>query len=269
MHGDSSTGVVSVLIGFKYHGNHHNRQTLPSTEIDLYMMRNMATQMKSDKIIIITDLVENPSTSKYTKMIVEGKVDDKILTMIDDMKSCGQYFKYSSWENASTLISSATKNATKVFFYMSCHGIEGNMLLPVSGAVVPSAIRKVAIPRSDPNLNCFIVMDCCESTGLSLPFVYKGRDYRTNTLDNIIQSKVILVTSSTIGTKSVSRSRGSDFTVELVKMMKKTKSVAQIFSSIECMSVFSTFPEFRLWGWIYGVSINAYVEDNCIVIERT
>lgn len=256
-----------ILIGFKYQGNYPERERLPSTEMDLYVAYKFAMKCKPNNILVITDVVNNPNAKLYISKVIEGKIPEDFLCFIDDIKDAKHYVEYKSKKQLITLLDNVVNMSDNVFLYISSHGLNGEILLPKKSSITNKELRNIIIPRSDKSLKYLVVVDCCQFNGSFLPFSVKYGDYRTNNLDAITETNVILFSSSNITGRSISRYTGSDFTMKFFDIIEKTKDVIDIIKQTDCY-VFSTNIIFKLWLWIYGYEIDVKLENNCIVVER-
>src|SRR3972149_1864954 len=123
---------ISILIGFCYDNIEKNK--LPGIVIDLYLAYKMSLQMKSDQIIIITDLNKDQNTIILLNAITEGIVDAGILNFIENIKK---------------------KNIFNNF-------------------------RDIILINSNKKSEIFIVMDCCNGSGLWLPYKLENNHYYLN-----------------------------------------------------------------------------------------
>ena len=130
----------------------------------------------------------------------------------------------------------------------------------------------------------FIVMDCCNSNGLDLPYHLKDGVGRLLRGENhiFIGARIICVSSTMKDEQSIASRDGSIFSRSLFLNMRSKQRSLKILSKLiddECSSKFSqtttvhiSHPNLKfLWPWIYGnynlvMSINNF--KNIILIER-
>ncbi len=152
---------VCIIIGFNYNNQINDdkskdRTFLPGIIVDLYQAYKLAKQMKSDKIIIITDIIKDSNTKYLMNAMIKATVDANILTFIEQIKKEGIYYCYINNINLIDLVLSVINDCDKLFFYYTGHMIDGNILFPHnnigvslvkrsllnSGAKLPSLVKR-------------------------------------------------------------------------------------------------------------------------------
>lgn len=267
MRNSSSRKTVSIIICFCYSKN-DSIETLPSTDMDLFMSYNVAKKIDSKNIFVITDVNENPRMSKYTKKIVDGEVDGRILDLIDDLKDSGHYIGYENRKKTIRDIETKIKGADRLFLYISCHGVSGNIILPDDDKISSEDLRKVLTENTNRKCKIFSIIDCCDFTGLYMPLVFRNGDYRSNKPYIVCTQSILIFLSSTLGNRSLSRRSGSDFTVSVLNKIEPCITMSEMKREVEGINIFSSFPEMALWTWVFGFKITAKIEGNCILVEK-
>jgi hypothetical protein len=130
----------------------------------------------------------------------------------------------------------------------------------------------------------FIVMDCCNSNGLDLPFQMKDAIYRLtpNDIHTFVSQEIICISSTMLDEHSIASRDGSIFTRSLFfNLRQQHVSLHDLISIVgmECSSRFSqtttihsSYPNLKyIWSWVYGpnrilVSINNF--NNTIIIDK-
>ena len=127
--------------------------------------------------------------------------------------------------------------------------------------------REILINSVSEDCKMFIVMDCCNSNGLGLPFQLIDGVYRLTPSDehDFVSQEIICVSSTMSDEHSIASRDGSIFTRSLFYNLKHHHIYLYDLIDIvgkECSSRFtqtttvhSSYPNLKyLWSWIYGKS---------------
>src|SRR3989304_6778972 len=125
---------ISILIGFCYDNIEKNK--LPGIVIDLYLAYKMSLQMKSDQIIIITDLNKDQNTIILLNAITEGIVDAGILNFIENIKKKNIYHKFTDKFFLVELLETLVKCMDQIFIYYTGHLFKDNIILPNNNNII-------------------------------------------------------------------------------------------------------------------------------------
>lgn len=259
-----------ILIGFEYDKN-NKFLGLPGIIIDLYQMYKIGTNIAPDNIFIITDIERNPKTKILKNAVLEGIVDENILDFIDDIKESHKYIKYCNLNNFIQNIINIYKNSKQIVLYFTGHCISGNIILPDNTSLSYEDLLNILITYTNINAEILIIMDCCESTDMGLPYMLqlkiKSSIYRLTSNKNKIfpKQKIIYISSSIKDENSISHKDGSFFTRVLYKQFKnKNSSLVSILNIInneyllkynQTASIYSSFPNIKyIWYWLFNIS---------------
>jgi len=170
---------IALLIGFEYDGDKDNK-TLPGISVDLYSSYLCVSTMKMDKIIVYTDLVKDYSVKHFKESIINGTIDSGIISFIEDIKLLNQYRQYKS-----SIVNGFNKNnlektiselmddkVSEVFIYFTGHAKDDHMILPNNNRIPLNYFRDLIVNKTLKSSSTIFIMDCCNGTGLGLPFTY-------------------------------------------------------------------------------------------------
>src|SRR5436853_6083882 len=119
--------------------------------------------------------------------------------------------------------------------------------------------------------NLFIIMDCCYSNGMLLPFQLLDGKYEDYTHAYVLP-KIIFIASSNSIVSSVANSSESPFTRQLFNLLRNNQESVSLSNIVKKLSdntsVYASYPTlYVLWGWAFG-SINVYERLNTLIVER-
>ena len=161
----------AILIGFEY----KNKEKLPGIIIDLYLAYNFLkiNGFKDGEIKILTDINIDLKTDVLRTAILEEIVNSDILSFIKDSKDKDIYYEFTNLEyynNFETIVKSKTDY---MFIYYSGHSKDGNIILPDGSLYSLDLFRDLFVKAKQ----CLFILDCCESTGLNLPYLLIDKVY--------------------------------------------------------------------------------------------
>ena len=286
---------VAVLFIFSYHDSivNEDRWKLPGIGIDLYHAYHFAQKIKADKILVVTDIINDLNVSSIKRTIVKGIVDVNIITLIDKIKKNNHYWYYTYKKELIQKINETISNSIQLFIYYTGHSSNNQLVLPR----IEKMFSYVDDPDDDPDADyydanefmynltqsanskaqIFCVMDCCQLTGMRLPFILRNKVYYTNiskiNSKNDVQNKrffptqeIICITSSAIDENVLIANHGSIFSRVLFKYLSNIKSSQSISNFLnvltkECQKIFDqtsnvyvSYPNLkRIWAWILGI----------------
>lgn len=287
-----------IIIGFDYRGT----KTLPGIPIDLYYVYNTILKIKPDKVKVITDIVSDYDPLELIEAIIDEIANNDIYNFIKVLKERRQYELYNSLESFKNIIKETINESDQIFFYYSGHSKNGDLLLPsiqngwsgslnhsnkddsynhlsrngCSSRVGINEIKQLVIDGSKTNSDIFFVFDCCDFTGLDLPFILrKGRFYLNrdcNVNEHTFNTQNILCIGSTLPHEiSGATGKGSLFTSSLCKLLvigersldKVSTIVGENVSKFnkQTITITSSKSDIKLVpSWIYGLSVDLYVD---------
>ena len=194
---------VCLLIGFEYTGN----MFLPGIEQDLIQISKLVSQIQPDRLTVLSDI-----SSK--------KLQD--LGILQETKTLS-FKKFKSTRKFLKIISRTVTHSDEVFLYYTGHAKRGNFLLPNDDKVKMSKLRTLLTQNTNPNSEILCLLDCCESTGLNLGFELTKHVKQTSKSPKASHKKIICISSSSEGQRSICTKSGSVFTTQLCKRLRKRK----------------------------------------------
>lgn len=237
---------AALLIGFEY--EHTDIETLPGISVDLYSSYLCVSTMKMDKIIVYTDLIKDYSVKNFKKPIVDGNVDSGIISFIEDIKILNQYRQYISTTNNGFNKNNLEKvieelldsRVQEIFIYFTGHAKHEHMILPDNTRIPLNYFRDLFLNKISENSSIIFIMDCCNGTGLGLPYTYYpdkiirnsilNKDltgvYKLNTNTEDLKffnttKRILCLSSSKYNQNAVTSKHGSIFSLTLFNLISR------------------------------------------------
>lgn len=163
---------AALLIGFGYQRMERGYH-LPGIIIDLYRSYKWAKKIGATRIYILTDHTQNISSEKVLRLVTKGEIEGEAIFFIDRIRADKIYHNYINYD---TLIADLTLlliDVSMLFVYYSGHSERGLMLFPREDQLDRLPLDQVLYYSRKNNkgtLEIFSLLDCCESSGLGLPF---------------------------------------------------------------------------------------------------
>ena len=276
---------ISVIIGFEYRNSKfdesvrsHNSGDIIGTKkvlektstqglvglngiiVDMYLMYKLAKRMKSDKILVITD-IEDKVSSDIRAAIASGIVEPDILTFMDNIRTRGELRSYSGLQDLTDILRMEVQSATRLFLYFSGHGKEKGLLMSDRTFLTSTMLRSIIIDCTPKSSQVLVILDCCESLILHLPFTIGATGIIMKGM-NIIDTRIIVLSSADGRQSSISTRIGSQFTLLLWRffLSRNTRELKVLARLIETFStdglsstIRSSYPEKALWRWCFGL----------------
>lgn len=325
---------VALLLGFSYGEDSKikyvaaDRNPLPGIVVDLYQGYTIAKQMNADKILVITDIIQDQQTSVLVNSMLDSTVDFGVLNFITNIRRDKQYYQFTSRESFIRMVGNFLSGSDEVFIYYTGHVDNGYLLFPMDGDDIDfgnninTISQTYSINNSDESLKnshtlktyhlnhqsqpsndntklslidfrtiittsvlssgqIFIVMDCCNSNGLDLPFHLNNDVYRLTPKKNhtFFQQKIICFSSTMSDEHSITTRDGSIFTRSLFLTLRDNfRKISDIIGKVgpicsnqfaQTTTIHSSYPNTKyIWEWIFSPSIcNVYFDyDNNVII---
>jgi hypothetical protein len=262
-----------LLIGFEYKGT-DKWNTLPGIPVDLYQAYRYFNHITKN-ILVFTDITQDYRTSILKRAILDGYVDSNLLSFIEDTKDKNQYTQYISTQkggynnnNFDPTIIDFIKGVDRLVFYYTGHGKEGNIILPDDTYVSLDYIRDLLINHTGKKCQILSLLDCCQSSGMKLPYVISNGLYKLNCVNTITEKEIICISSSGIRNDSSATHTGSVFTRKLFGYLSNT--IIPLSRLNKYGFIYSTYPTIKiLWGWVtttYKNDIDLIIDNNNSVI---
>lgn len=289
---------LAIIIGFSYNKNNEDlhRHHLPGILIDIYRVYKYTKQL-TDNIIIITDL-RSESDTKIVELkdsIINNNVDIEILNFLGIIKNSGLLHEYTTKKDLLTTIKREVHLKSKIFIYYTGHSLHGNILLPTMNNEIcylsdnPTdftlnfSILRDALSTSVPEAQIMVILDCCGSQGLHLPYKLQNQIYNlTSRSDKKYPLQEIICFSSTMSDEvSIASKNGSLFSHTFFKYLFTSRKVSDLLEVLtveiskkfnQTPTVYVTYPNLKmLWRWLYrtdNVNVKFNLMGNYFVVRK-
>lgn len=294
---------VIILIGFCYEETYTNDlHPLPGILIDLYSVYTYCiTNIKYNKLLVITDIYKETSTNLLLKSMLVGIVNVGIQSFLEKIKD--HHLIYFGEDEMMEKIKDEVKDANQILVYYSGHSKYNNLTLPNINYAITKVkdqdedeeifkepkhliritdFRDLFLKYSAEDAQILFIMDCCSGIGLRLPFqlilpldIYRLTDFANHKYTG---KKVICLSSAMSDETSVASGYGSIFTRSLLSQLKAgIKYLPLILTNIhnDCQTVNSqtatvhaNYPSMKsLFPWVFGRKISVTVDNNLHVLN--
>ena len=296
---------MKVCIILAFHYSHPNdiyfiedkyRKHLPGILIDIYNVYKFVTNMKPDKIVIITDLINDINLHSVKESIIMSYVQSDIFEFMETLYNMKLIYNYINKYDTLQLIEKYITNSNKIFFYYTGHVHDGNILFPLynericyiynrDDIFLPlEELRDLLLNKTMETTEIFVVLDCCNSNGLNLAYkLLNNGIYRLIPYNERIfaKQKIICISSTNRDETSLASKNGSLFSYYFFKYILAERSLEKLKIKIneECykkyeqtMCINSTYPDIKMvWKWLISpgeeeIKINFF--KNFIVIKN-
>lgn len=209
---------TSIIIGFEYIIN-----KLPGSYIDIYNAYNWCNSFNCDNYIITdTDYDKNKPN------IVSGIKNNNLDINIHSIDTYPKIIINNSDDlcsNIKTILNYGVSD-NKLIIYYSGHGVNNNMLMPNNTYLSFNDFKNVILSNTNSSVEIFLILDCCNPNGLSLPYKLDDNYFKLvndpnklfNNIDFISHS-ILLITSANENEKSLATIYGSVFSKILFEIL--------------------------------------------------
>ncbi|HLX53950.1 MAG TPA: hypothetical protein VKR58_08410, partial [Aquella sp.] len=231
---------TAIILAFSYNKNNldTNRQHLPGILIDIYYAYSHVRQL-TDEIVVITDLIMEGDISELKNSIVNSRVSIDILNLIDRLRISNCLYEYTNKSSLISILKRLCHRKKHIFFYYTGHSLHGNILLPTMNEyicynsdhptdfTISFLILRDIFSLANSTAQICVVLDCCGSRGLELPFVLNGDVYTLTPRSDkfFMPQQVICFSASMSDEVSVASRGGSRFTYYFFKYLKEYRNV--------------------------------------------
>ena len=212
---------------------------LPGVLIDLYLAYQFCLRSNPHKIIVITDVENDPNWQDVLGAFGMQLVGSQVLDFVSECKTKGYYRRYRDKEWLINEVQECSKDASRLMFYYSGHCTNGNLELPASLAhdraracemdislikpapptkndsIDMTELSRHIITPTQPLATNLFIFDCCYCTDLGLPFRLEDDDvFKLCSNNNRFYTKrrILSLSSTTPQQRSISTINGSFFT---------------------------------------------------------
>lgn len=276
-----------IIIGFNYSSKFNDkfRGYLKGIIVDLYTCYTYTKKLvNKENMVIITDITINYSAQELKEIVMEDSVDVEIFNFVNDIIENQVLHIYSSKKDLIDIIENRLKGKERILFYYTGHSYDAKILLPILNNhycyiynSTPDTIldlyelKEIICNNSNLDAEIFMILDCCNSNGLGLPYKLTDEVYRLNYYpDTLFKSthfkrhytlqKIICFSSTYIDENAIALKCGSIFTITLFKNIKTHRKINNLLTiiSTECLKKFeqsanvsSSYPNLKLiWRWL-------------------
>lgn len=269
---------IAIIIAFAYSKTNQDqhRHHLPGILIDIYHTYRYSKGL-TDNIILITDLETHNSTKiiELKDSIINNEVDIEILNLLNIIKNNKQLYTYTSKKDLLVTIKRNIHSKKKVFIYYTGHSLHGNILLPTMNNEIcytrnnPNdyalnfSILRDALCNASSDAQIVVVLDCCASQGLHLPYKLQDKIYNLSPRsDKKYPLQEIICFSSTMSDEvSIASKNGSLFSQIFFKHIKLSKSISELSEILtyeiykkfeQTPTIYSSYPNIKnIWTWLH------------------
>lgn len=287
----------AILIGFVYQ---RSKSPLLGVLVDLYRVYRFLEENGFQRIDLVTDLIDDPTSTNYHQTILEGCVDANLLSFISTTKKQERYHYVTEPEELKNVIDSLLRNKASplderekkkflpnrschLFIYMTGHGEEKGFLCPKSIITWTDLQGTIFTPLTRYH-RVIMFLDMCHAWDFQLPFVLSKKDNRLLFIGTRFFPSCQLILLSTKGNKAAMTMSGSLATGSLITLLEKgcyrdcydlCQRINSDLASTETLRslnlqlvVYTTFPNlYRLWSWLWKRRKPIYCFDKDIFIE--
>lgn len=284
---------ICLLIGFQYALNGENPEKspikeetkkvfndlhidlrklyLPSICIDLFQAYQFSRKMKPDRIIVITDILEDPPTKDIKDAIVKEIVDGNVLKFIQTIKNNNEHYSYSDLPEMLRTIGENIKGVHQLFFYYTGHAKNNFLILP-NNLIHATEIKNHLLRCVSPSSQICLLFDCCFGININLPFRLQDKRYSlvSSSSSAFSRQSIICISSSSDNENAGLTDIGSIFTRIIFRLLNSSnRSIYHLISEINKQSkvllaqnpqyilsqtsnVYSSHPDlFCLFSWLF------------------
>ena len=206
--------VSAILVAFKYQGT---KEELPSIVVDLYLMYNYC-KSRGMNVIILSDIYEDKTDDSIHSLLDNKMILPDILTFIKDNNDIIVHISETDFKNYFEMTLKNSDN--DLFVYFTGHAERKlNKSFFITNTISRSTIsfdyiRDAIYKYTSSKSKIVIVMDCCHSYGLKLPYNIDGTS-------NNLTPRRRMISIAQKERKSRLTTSGSFFTIALIKLLSK------------------------------------------------
>lgn len=244
---------------------------LPSICIDLFQAYEFSRKMNPDRIIVITDISEDPPTKDIKDAIVKEIVDGNVLKFIHTIKANHEHFLYSDLPGMLKMIGENIKGVHQLFFYYTGHAKNNYLILP-NNLIHATEIKNHLLNFVSPSSQICLLFDCCFGININLPFRLQEKRYTLvqSSSSSFSRQSIICISSSSDNENAGLTDIGSIFTRIIFRLLNSSnRSIYYLINEINKQSkvllsqnpqyilsqtsnVYSSHPDlFCLFSWLF------------------
>lgn len=242
---------TAIIIGFEYsvnklsyvqsslststpdsHGKVVSPTTLPGAFIDIYQAHRWCLSFNC-ATYIFTDVTADV-TSKYSfvlkKSIANNIVDPDIVSFYDMVDTTLVNTSAELLLELDALLLNVPDN--RLIIYYTGHGNKDALVLPSHELLSFITFRDRILSKLAPTTEIFWILDCCNPTGLHLPFLLERNNFVLSSAKiSCVMQPILLIISSNSEEKSVTSDTGSLFSRGLFQLLHTLNSANTTISA--------------------------------------
>lgn len=225
---------AALLIGFGYL-NQPKGYRLPGIIIDLYRAHQWSLRMNVKRWYILTDHTTNIESEKVLKLVIKKELEGEAIFFIDRIKKEQIYHNYQDYSHLIAELQALLVDVSHLFVYYSGHFENGLVVFPKGGRIDTDGeapldrfpldqVIRYGITRAKPEIELFVVLDCCQSNGLDLSFRMKTNESRFSFVTpgrTLSTGNCLCFSSGTEEESAKARMDGSPFTYRLFHVIEQ------------------------------------------------
>lgn len=197
--------VTAILVAFEY--IRVVNSTLIGAVFDLYHAYKWCSSFGAN-IYIFTDVDFNKHIPYLKLSAQHNRVDNDAATFLNNHPNT--YIVKTKKDLFDNL--KHVEYDSRVILYYSGHGIKESMMMPNQELVPFVLFRNSILNNLSPATEIFGILDCCNPSGLHLPFKLRDNNFRLSGRKvDCIHQPFLLITSSDDSEKSIATKDGSAF----------------------------------------------------------
>lgn len=203
---------TAIIIGFEYATN-----ILPGALIDIYQAHKWCCSFGCSTYVF-SDIRNGIDDRIIKKNVDQGIVDSDIMSFYDLVDKT----PVTTSNELLTGISDKLEQMTdeRLIIYYSGHGTKDALVLPNRELLPFIAFRDTILRQVSATTEIFWILDCCNPTGLHLPFVLNNNKFVLSSARvSCVLQPILLIISSNSQEKSVTSDTGSLFTRYLFRIL--------------------------------------------------
>jgi hypothetical protein len=205
---------TAILVGFEYSFN-----PLPGAIIDLYHCYKWLQSFNCETYVL-TDIESIHDPDNLRHCIDKNIADSDLITFYDSISS--KFIVRDGYELMTSiirLIKTGVRN-NKLVIYFTGHGVRTCLVMPNKSLLSFVDFRDNLLDNLEPYTEIFWILDCCNPSGLHLPYRLDGNLFvLSQGKIECVSQPILLITSSEPDEKSIATKSGSLFSRYLFRLL--------------------------------------------------
>lgn len=212
---------IAILIGFVYYNTPYIN--LESAIIDLYSTFHYLSELKYEKILVITDLENDVEIYKNKDAILKSIVNADINRFIKHLKLSQQLLIHSNLSNTISILQDFIIDSNFLYLYYSGHANIDKLCFPDNTYPTGQFISDI-LSRLNNKCQIIFIFDCCHGSNFNLPYyLHQSGNFKLNNNEaKYLDKEIVCLMSSNEYEDSNSYYLGSPFTQAILKGLRGT-----------------------------------------------